>query len=71
MMNGQGPFNFVLDTGVGVSYYTDPSLQKMLNIVAGKKVIIKGLGENEGADAFLTSPIIMKLTGIESLPLTM
>jgi hypothetical protein len=71
MINGKGPFNFVLDSGVGVSTITDPSLQELLKLQIGKKVVIKGLGDREAADAFLTSGILMNIRGIESLPLTL
>jgi hypothetical protein len=36
MLNGKGPFNFVLDTGVGVSTITDPSLKELLSLQEGK-----------------------------------
>lgn len=70
MMNGKGPFNFVLDTGVGVSTITDPSLKELLQLKKGKKLMIRGLGENEDIDAYTSSNITMKMQGIESLPLT-
>lgn len=71
MINGKGPFNFVLDTGVGVSTITDPSLKDQLKLKQGKKLVISGLGDREAVKAYLSSGISMQINGVESLPLTM
>ncbi|HUM47691.1 MAG TPA: aspartyl protease family protein, partial [Chitinophagales bacterium] len=70
MLNGKGPFNFVLDTGVGVFTITDPAMKDVLKLKTGRKIIIKGLGEMEGVNAFMASGISASLPGVESLPLT-
>ncbi len=71
MINGHGPFNFVLDTGVGISTITNPSLKQLLNLQRIRNVLIRGLGGDEGSPAFLTSDVKISFSGIESIPLTM
>jgi len=71
MLNGKGPFNFVLDTGVGVSTITDPSLKDQLHLEEGRKLMIRGLGENAAIEAYLTSGVTVAAPGIESLPMTL
>lgn len=70
MLNGKGPFNFVLDTGVGVFTITDPALKDILNLKPGRRLVINGLGEDDGVSAFMTSGISVSMHGAESLPLT-
>lgn len=70
MLNGKGPFNFVLDTGVGVFTITDPSIKDLLHLQLGKKIVISGLGELEGVGASMVSGISVSMHGIESLPMT-
>jgi hypothetical protein len=69
-INGRGPFNFVLDTGVGVSTITDPSLKYLLDLQSERSVVIRGLGGEEGSPAFITSGVTISFNGIESVPLT-
>lgn len=69
-INGKGPYNFVLDTGVGVMTITDPSLKESLHLQTGKKITISGLGQLDGVSAFMVSGINVSMPGIESLPLT-
>ncbi|MEO6167026.1 MAG: aspartyl protease family protein [Chitinophagales bacterium] len=70
MLNGKGPFNFVLDTGVGVFTITDPAMKDVLKLQPGRKIIIRGLGEKEGVNAHMASGISVSMPGIESLPMT-
>ena len=56
-INGEGPFNFVLDTGVGVLLITDPSLKDSLNLKSLRTITITGFGEGKDLDANITSPL--------------
>lgn len=53
-INGKGPFNFILDTGVGLMVITDPRLKDSLDLKYVRKIQIKGLGEGKDIDAFLS-----------------
>ncbi|MBK9732967.1 MAG: aspartyl protease family protein [Chitinophagaceae bacterium] len=69
-LNGKGPYNFVLDTGVGVLTITDPAIKDALRLQTGKKLLISGLGEKEGVNAFTVSGVSVSMPGLESLPMT-
>ena len=53
-LSNKGPFNFILDTGVGLTIITDPKLKDSLNLKYQRKIQIKGLGEGKDIDAYLT-----------------
>nr|WP_271543308.1 aspartyl protease family protein [Pelobium sp.] len=53
-INNKGPYNFILDSGVGLIVITDPSLKDSLHLKYLRKFEIKGLGEGRDIDAFLT-----------------
>src|ERR1700712_4888155 len=46
-INNKGPFNFVMDTGVGLMIITDPSLLDTLKIPTTHKLKLRGFGEND------------------------
>src|SRR6266567_260371 len=53
-INGKGPFNFIMDTGVGLMIITDPKLIDSVNI-QGKRILkLSGCGEGEAYDAYIT-----------------
>lgn len=60
-INNKGPFNFILDTGVGPLIITDPSLLDTLNLNGLRTTQIYGLGRGQAIDAFLTSDINVKI----------
>lgn len=60
-INNKGPFNLVLDTGVGLFLITDPSLRSLLNITQSRKIIISGLGSNPDIDAYVTSGLQVEI----------
>lgn len=53
-LNSKGPYNFILDTGVGLTIITDPKLKDSLNLKYQRKIQVKGLGEGKDIDAYLT-----------------
>ena len=61
IINGQGPFNFVLDTGVGVLLITDPSLKDSLSLKSLRTITITGFGEGKDLDANITSPLAINI----------
>ncbi|MCZ4243120.1 aspartyl protease family protein [Pedobacter punctiformis] len=59
-VNGKGPYNFVLDTGVGPMIITDPSIIDSLNFNALRKIKVSGLGL-ETVEAFVSQSISVKI----------
>ena len=53
-INEKGPFNFILDSGVGIMIITDPKLKDSLNLKYFRRIEISGLGEGKQIDAFTT-----------------
>ena len=60
-INHKGPFNLVLDTGVGLFLITDPSLRDSLNIENIKKIKISGLGALKDVDAYVTPALFVEI----------
>ncbi len=65
-INGKGPFNFVLDTGVGLMLITDPTLVDSINIVNKRTLKMAGLGEGEDFEAYVTSALKVDIPGLTS-----
>lgn len=57
MVNGKGPFNFVLDTGVGLLLISDPKLIDSVSIKNLRSINIVGFGDGEPLGAFVTPSI--------------
>jgi len=68
-INEKGPYDFVLDTGVGPMIITDPSIIDSLNFNAMRKIKVTGLGNSE-IDAFISQSINAKVgrAKIEQIP---
>jgi len=60
-INSKGPFNFILDTGVGPMIITDTTLVKSLNLQNLRPIKINGLGKGLEIDAFLSGDISAKV----------
>jgi len=65
-INGKGPYNFVLDTGVGLMLITDPKLVDSLNIANKRTIKISGLGHGEDYEAYVTSVLKVDIPGLDS-----
>src|SRR3546814_7767254 len=52
-INGHGPFNFILDTGVSILIITNPSLKDSIGLKGDRTIKIRGLGEGEDLDAVI------------------
>lgn len=66
MINGKGPFNFILDTGVGLMIISDPTLIDSINISHKRSVQLFGLGEGDAFEAYVVSTLKVTLPDIES-----
>lgn len=60
-INGKGPYNFLLDTGVGQMIITDTTFIKDLNLTNAKVFKIQGYGLGEGIEAALTRNITARV----------
>lgn len=65
-INGKGPFNFILDTGVGLMLITDPKLVDSINISNKRTLKISGLGEGAAYEAYITSALKVEIPGLIS-----
>ena len=65
-INGKGPFNFILDSGVGFMLITDPKLVDSINVANKRTIKIAGLGKGEDFEAYITSPLNINIPGLLS-----
>jgi hypothetical protein len=66
-INGLGPFNFLLDTGVGISIITSTSLADSLHLRRGEKYRVVGAGgADTGLLAYQTDSVRVTLPGVEA-----
>jgi len=65
-INGKGPFNFILDSGVGLMLITDPKLVDSINISNKRTIKIAGLGKGEDYEAYITSVLKVDIPGLIS-----
>lgn len=63
-LNGAGPFNFLLDSGVGTSIITSPQLADSLRLRRGQYFRVIGMGGNDtGLLAYQTDSVRVELPG--------
>ncbi len=62
-INTKGPYNFILDTGVGLMLITDPLLIDSLNIVNKRTIKIVGLGERDNYEAIIAPMVNVNIAG--------
>ena len=65
-INNKGPFNFIMDTGVGLMIITDPHLIDSVNIPSKRILKLTGCGEGDAYDAYVTSPLHIDIPGLTS-----
>jgi len=65
-INKAGPYNFIMDTGVGLMIITDPSLVDSIAIPTKRTITISGLGTGDDYEAYITSPLNVDVQGIRS-----
>lgn len=66
IINNKGPFNFILDTGVGLMIITDPKLVDSINVQHKRTIKLTGLGEGDAYEAFVTPPLNVDIPGLKS-----
>lgn len=60
-INEKGPFNFVLDTGVGLFLITDPELVASIDTTAARTIKINGIGEGNEMSASICNTAKIEL----------
>lgn len=65
-LNDKGPYNFILDSGVGLIIITDPALKDDLGLSFTKEIKIAGLGELPDFSAFLSPNIKINIANTEA-----
>ena len=65
-INNKGPFNFILDTGVGLMLITDPKLVDSLDITNKRTLKMSGLGEGDDYEAYITPSLKVDIPGLVS-----
>ena len=65
MLNGYGPFNFLLDTGVATSIITSPALADSLRLRHGQVFRVTGAGGSDmGLQAYQADSVRVSLAGV-------
>ncbi len=69
-INDKGPYNFILDTGVGPMIITDSAILKDLNLQKLRQIKISGLGKGLDLDALLSNQINARIgkASISNIP---
>ncbi|MCO5947800.1 PDZ domain-containing protein [Mucilaginibacter flavidus] len=65
-INNKGPYNFVMDTGVGLMIITDPLLIDSLDMSSRRILKLRGFGENESYEAYASSVLNIGIPGLTS-----
>jgi len=65
-INDKGPYNFILDTGVGLMIITEPKLVDSIRIDNKRTIKLPGLGEGEAFEAYVTPPLEINIPGLTS-----
>jgi hypothetical protein len=65
-INNKGPFNFILDTGVGLMIITEPTLIDSINLASKRIIKIPGLGKGDDDEAYITSVLKIGIPGLIS-----
>ncbi len=65
-INNRGPFNFILDTGVGLMIITEPKLVDSIDVQNKRTIKMPGLGEGDAYEAYITPPLKIDIPGLTS-----
>ncbi|WP_380283351.1 aspartyl protease family protein [Hymenobacter rubripertinctus] len=60
-LNGKGPYNFLLDTGISSSLITDPYLGQELNLRTQGRFLVAGAGEERPLEAYQVNDVSVVL----------
>ncbi len=69
-INGKGPFNFILDTGVNPLIITDVSILDSINLTGLRTTKLGGIGEGNDIEAYLSDQIQVRMghVSINNMP---
>jgi len=71
LLNGRGPYHFLLDTGVATSLLTDPQLADSLGLAHGTEYRLMGVGGTDsGLRAYEAPHVRVSLAGAEAADLS-
>ncbi len=56
-INDKGPFNFILDTGVGPLVVTDPKILSSVDMKDARTIKLSGLGKGQEVEAYVTNAL--------------
>lgn len=65
-IDNTGPYNFIMDTGAGITIITDPSLIDSIGVYKSRSITLGGLGTGNGGDAYVTSILKIDIPGLSS-----
>ena len=60
-INSTGPYNFILDTGVGILLISDPDLLKLFDTTTSRAIKIQGIGEGAEMTALIQPSVQIEL----------
>ncbi|NCD69307.1 aspartyl protease family protein [Mucilaginibacter agri] len=64
-IDGKGPYNFIIDSGVGIIIITDPSLADSIGLQSKRLIKLSGLGTGDDFDATVSSGLNFNINGIK------
>ncbi|RZK73871.1 MAG: hypothetical protein EOO92_17900 [Pedobacter sp.] len=65
-INDRGPYNFILDTGVGMMVITEPSMVDSLIAPSYRKLNLYGLGDGQSLEAYVAPSIKVDVKGVKN-----
>jgi hypothetical protein len=65
-IDNKGPFNFIMDTGVGMMIITDPTLIDSVAVFKTRHIKLCGFGGGDDADGCVTSLLKIDIPGLTS-----
>lgn len=65
-LDDHGPYNFILDTGVGMMVITDPCIMDTLNLTRDHVLKLAGTGQGDDYDAYATRALKVGIPGLTS-----
>lgn len=71
LINGKGPYQFVLDTGVETAILTDSAARQELALPPGRPLLIEGAGEEAALRASLVPNVRVRMPGVAEAPITL
>jgi len=63
-INDKGPYNFIMDTGVGFMIITDPSIVDSVYVFKNRCMKLNGFGTREADDSYITSLLNVDIPGL-------